>query len=81
MQDEIRRYLRIPIGATAALVSGALVVSAFSGGAVHGLTRASWILGELHHQASQSSQFWFIIVFWLAVCIGFIWVAWSAWRG
>jgi hypothetical protein len=80
MQDSARRYFKIFIGIVGALVSGALVISGLKSGSVPGLGRASLMTGTAYHEASQASQFWFIIVFWSVACAGFIWLAWSAYR-
>jgi hypothetical protein len=80
MQYAIRRYFKIFIGVIGALVSGALIVSALRSGSVPGFSRANLATGAVYHDASQASQFWFIILFWSVVCAGFIWLAWSAYR-
>ena len=80
MQYAIRRYFKIFIGVIGALVSGALIVSGLRGGSLPGFSRADLIAGVVYHDASQASQFWFIILFWSVVCAGFIWLAWSAYR-
>jgi hypothetical protein len=80
MQDTVRRYFKIIIGVVGALVSGALIVSGLKSGSVPGLSRADLVTGTMYHDASQTSQFWFIIFFWSVACAGFIWLAWSAYR-
>jgi hypothetical protein len=80
MQDTIRRYFTIFIGVVGALVSGYLVVSGLKSGSVPGFGRAQLVTGTMYNDASQASQFWFIIFFWSVVCAGFIWLAWSAYR-
>lgn len=80
MQDTVRRYFKIFIGVVGALVSGGLVISGLRSGPVPGLGRASLATGTAYHEASQTSQFWFVIVFWLVACAGFVWLAWSAYR-
>lgn len=80
MQENIKRYFKICIGVIGAISSAALIVSGLKGGYLPGLTRASMVTGTTYHEASQSSQFWFLIFFWSAACVGFIWVAWSAYR-
>ena len=80
MQDIVRRYFKIFIGVIGALLSGALVVSGLKSGAVPGFSRAELVTGTMYHDASQASQFWFIIFCWSVACAGFIWLAWSAYR-
>jgi len=80
MQDTVRRYFKIFIGVIGALVSVALVVSGLKNGSVPGFGRTNLVAGTMYNHASQSSQFWFIIFFWLVACAGFIWLAWSAYR-
>jgi uncharacterized membrane protein len=80
MQDTVRRYFKIFIGVIGALVSGALVVSGLKSGSVPGFGRTDLVAGTMYNHASQASQFWFIIFFWLVACAGFIWLAWSAYR-
>jgi hypothetical protein len=80
MQDTVRRYFKIFIGVIGALLSGVLVVSGFKSGTVPGFSRADLVMGTMYHDASQASQFWFMIFFWLVACAGFIWLAWAAYR-
>jgi hypothetical protein len=80
MQDSVRRYFKIFIGIVGALVSGALIISGLKSGSVSGFGRASLVTGTMYAEASQTSQFWFIIAFWLVACAGFVWLAWSAYR-
>jgi len=80
MQDTVRRYFKIFIGVIGALVSGALIVSGLKSGSVPGFSRADLVTGTMYNDASQASQFWFIIFFWVVACAGFIWLAWSAYR-
>lgn len=80
MQDIVRRYFKIFIGVVGALASGGLVISGLKSGAVPGFGRASLAMGTTYHEASQASQFWFVIVFWLVAFAGFVWLAWSAYR-
>lgn len=80
MQDGIRRYFMIFFGVIGALLSGALIVSGLKSGSVPGFSRAGLVTGAMYHDASQASQFWFIIFFWAVACVGFIWLAWSAYR-
>ncbi len=80
MQDTIRRYFKIFIGVIGALLSGALIVSGLNRGAVPGFTRSDLVTGTMYRDATQASQFWFIIFLWAVACTGFIWLAWSAYR-
>jgi hypothetical protein len=80
MQDSIMRYFKIFIGVVGAVLSGSLIVSGLKSGSVPGFSRASLVTGTVYHSASQASQFWFIIFFWLVACAGCIWLAWSAYR-
>jgi hypothetical protein len=80
MQDSIRRYFKIFLGVIGAIISGALIISGLKNGSVPGFSQTSLVTGTAYHEASQTSQFWFIIFFWLVACAGFIWLAWSAYR-
>ncbi|WP_157798593.1 hypothetical protein [Dyella ginsengisoli] len=80
MQDIVRRYFKIFIGVIGALSSGAVIVSGLKSGYVPGFSRAALVTGTTYHGASQASQFWFIIFFWSVACVGFVWLAWSAYR-
>jgi uncharacterized membrane protein YeaQ/YmgE (transglycosylase-associated protein family) len=63
MQDRAGRCFKIFIGVIGALLSGALIVSGLKSGSVPGFVRAELVTGTMYHDASQASQFWFIIFF------------------
>ena len=80
MQDTVKRYLKIVIGVTGALLSGAVIALGLKSGRVSGFSRTELVTGTMYRSASQASQFWFILFFWSVACAGFIWLAWSAYR-
>jgi hypothetical protein len=80
MQEVFSRWFRIVIGVVGALSSGGLVVSGLRGGSMPDFGRASLALGRMYRVASEPSQFWFIVCFWIVACAGFVWLAWSAYR-
>jgi hypothetical protein len=77
MQDSIRRYFQIAIGIIGVVISGAFIVSCFKTGAAPLVPVPGY---APYPEASQSSQFWFIVFFAGVACVGFAWLAWHAFR-
>lgn len=80
MENNAQRHFKMLMGLAGALASAVVVARGLYSGNVPGFTRASQVIGDSYRQASQPSQFWFVIVFWAAACAGFAWLAWSAYR-
>jgi hypothetical protein len=81
MQDSVRRYFQICIGVLGALFSIGFIVSCLRGGTAPSLGRASAIAGVAYQRAAQPSQFWLILFLVGLACVGFVWLAWHAYRG
>ena len=77
MQDSIKRYFQIAIGILGVIISVAFIVSCFKSGSASLVAVSGY---APYPEASQPSQFWFIIFFAGIACIGFAWLAWHAYR-
>lgn len=77
---DVTRYLKITLCLLAAVGSGAMAVLGLTHHSAPGLEQAAVVVGDTYSRSGQSSQFWFLILFWSSLCAAFLWLAWRTYR-
>lgn len=81
MQEPFKRYFQISIGIIGAISSGVFIMLCLKSTSAPSPIRAAAIAGVTYQQATQPSQYWFILFLSGVTFAGFAWLAWHAYRG